>query len=293
MQASIGKSGANAAKADQEADLINSFEGKAWFRNFYGSPIRRKLSDRKIEARSTTHLSQEDVDRMLASGKKDFRYFILRDIDFSGRDLTGANFDNCDLSSSNFRGSKLKSTSFDNANLKLVDLKDSKIENSSMEMAKLEGASFENVDLRRVRLTLLPIRNVNFKGANLSHQKLRDLLNCNFDRAKLAGARLFKGFGTAFKGDAFDTMWLQTLARKYEKEKSPNTSAAKLSFRDADLTGAELSGFDFAGTDFEGATMNGTVFKGCSGFGGANMKGTKLEGVDLAQYENAGFGLMV
>ena len=289
MQASIGKSGANAAKADQKADFINSFEGKAWFRNFYGSPIRKKLSDRKIEARSTTHLSQADVDGMLASGKKDFRYFILRDVDFSGKDLTGANFDNCDLSGSNFRGSKLKSTSFDNANLKLVDFKDSKIENSSMEMAKLEGASFENVDLRRVKLTLLPIRNVNFKGANLSHQKLRDPRNCNFDGARLAGARLFKGFGTARKSDEADTMWLQVLGMKHEKEKSPSTPAAKLSFRGADLTGAELLGFDFNETDFEGATMNGTVFKDCSGFKGANAKGTRLEGSDLMYYDNSGF----
>ncbi|EET90525.1 MAG: pentapeptide repeat-containing protein [Candidatus Micrarchaeales archaeon] len=293
MQAGFGKNSAKSAEARQEANLLNSFEGKVWLRNFYGSPIRKNLSDRKIDARSTTHLSQADVEEMFAAGKRDFRYFILRNIDFSGKDLTGANFDNCDLRGSSFVGSKLNSTSFNNANLKLANFKDSKIENSSMEMAKLDGSSFENVDLRRVKITILPMQNVNFKGANLSHQKLRDPLNCNFDGANLAGAKLFKGFGVAHKLEEADTAWLLMLGRKPEKEKPPRTHGARLSFKGADLTGAELSGFNFEETNFEDAIMNGTVFKSCTGFNGANVKGTKLEGSDLLSYDNSGFEYIV
>lgn len=293
MQASFRISGVKSVEASQETSLINSFEGKAWLRNFYGSPIRKNLSDRKIDARSTTHLSQADVEEMLAAGKRDFRYFILKDIDFSGRDLTGANFDNCDLSGASFVGSKLNHTSFNNANLKLANFNDSKMENSSMEMAKLDGSSFENVDLRRVKITILPMQNVNFKGANLSHQRLHDPLNCNFDGANLSGAKLIKGFGVAHKLEEADTAWMLMLGRKPEKEKPPRTHGARLSFKGADLTGAELSGFNFEGTNFEGATMDGTVFRSCTGFKGANVKGTKLEGSDLLSYDNSGFEYIV
>lgn len=102
----------------------------------------------------------------------DFSQTTLASVDLRGRELEGANFDDCDIQQGNFVESRLKGARFKGARLR----------NADFTRADLRGANFHRANLR----------GANFDGADLAGAWLEDtdLIEADFFEAKLSGAHL-------------------------------------------------------------------------------------------------------
>ena len=65
---------------------------------------------------------------------------VLRDVDFSGRNLSGANFASANLTGANFRGANLYDVNFYCANLTDADLSDANLTEAQLSSANFTGA---------------------------------------------------------------------------------------------------------------------------------------------------------
>jgi uncharacterized protein YjbI with pentapeptide repeats len=123
-------------------------------------------------------------------------------MDLSGANLSGNNFDNADLhkanlSKANLHGASFKKTNLRNANLSGADLQETDLSTTDIQGAiyirtNLSFANLSGLDLHDANLTGAKLNGVNLISANLSGAVISgaDLENANLDQANLTFAIL-------------------------------------------------------------------------------------------------------
>jgi uncharacterized protein YjbI with pentapeptide repeats/beta-lactamase regulating signal transducer with metallopeptidase domain len=184
-------------------------------------------------------------------------------VDWSGRDMHGANY-----TGSDFTGATLRGTNFSGGNFNGVDFSHADLRGASFRGANLTGVDFTGAQLTNVDFTGAKMNGGDFSHANIGPGQLRSILNtcrgCDFSGSNLAGADL------------------------------SNVDAQGDDFSHADLNGANMShshftGIDFTGASFSGANLSGSVINGCDMSGvdlsHVDLSNTKLIGVDMSGKE--------
>lgn len=162
-------------------------------------------------------------------------------VDFHGRDLTGARFEQADLSRANFSGANLTDTVFDSADLTQADFTGANLTGARFVNSTFTGANFTSVDFTTnvafeaysngsVGGGDLSFVRVNFTGANLTGVTLEhaDLTRANFTRAYLNNADLSRA------------------------------NLTHANFTHANLWDANLGGADLTSTNFTGVLLTNT-----------------------------------
>ncbi len=174
--------------------------------------------------------------------------------DFSGKDLSGMNFQAQNLKGANFSGANLSGASFlradltgavfTGANLKGADFSGAHLKDAHLERVRAEKAGFGMADLSDACLFGANLAHAGFVKANLSGTDLR----C----AELRGARL----------------------------REANLSGADLT--EANLKGGDLSMCNVRGAFFTNADMRNTRLRQVTGFKEADWIGTDLRNINFA-----------
>lgn len=115
----------------------------------------------------------------------------LRDMDFSGIDLTGYDLSNCDLEGANFTQATLTNVNLSGASLKYCNLTMARLVKAKLEHANLEGAQcyaadfdkaqLKNASLIRARLAWssfnnADLRSADFRGAHGEDMAMRNTI---------------------------------------------------------------------------------------------------------------------
>ena len=114
--------------------------------------------------------------------------------DFSGKQLPGANFENCKLFLANFTEANLQKANFHGANLTSATLTRAKLQGADLHDAQLHAAGLQDTQLQKANLsgadmTGTGMQSVNLTGADLRNLKgLGGITFCNFTGADLRGA---------------------------------------------------------------------------------------------------------
>ena len=162
---------------------------------------------------------------------------IKQHIVFTGKNLTGGNFEGEDLQNADFSGSNLQEVNFKNADLRGVNFTGADLSGVDLTGANLEGAIFTGAKLI---------------GANLTGTKLKDV---RFIDADIQDA-IFWGIDINDISLADLQEIIEYLAKYYpHKLNLSRINLALLDLRRIDLTQVNLKGVDFTGCDFTGVNI--------------------------------------
>lgn len=129
---------------------------------------------------------------------------VIQDIDFSGQNLQGYSFEDCQFVNCNFTGTKLYgvslgTTTFDSCNLSSTDITRAKLTNVRFTGCKLMGVNFSNVHtmLFSVSFDFCRIQHCIFENLKLAGMDAEgneiletDFTGCNLRKAKFGGSDL-------------------------------------------------------------------------------------------------------
>ena len=203
---------------------------------------------------------------LLRRGK--FAGIYLENLNFTGADLTGANFINACLRNVCFKGAILTGANLYGADLRGAVLDEAKLIGTNLREADLTGATLQNAkmnnsDLREANLTNAILDLTDFTGADLSASKLNGahlerviMKGARLDMADLRGAELSKAH---LKGAHMEGVFLEG----------------------ANLTSAHMEGAYLKAAHFAGEPRN--VLKGQKtvSLREAVLDDAKLKGADL------------
>ncbi len=146
-----------------------------------------------------------------------FDHMDMRNIDFSGTNLTGARMNFCDLRGSkfddailegvgfhdsdlrraSFRGAKCARAQFIDAEMYRADLSEADLSDANFRLAHLEKANFQNANLQRANFRYNILDHADMSGSDLSDARFSWVVMGETD---LRGANLS---GTVYKQDEF------------------------------------------------------------------------------------------
>ena len=109
---------------------------------------------------------------------------ILRGVNLSSIDISGAYLDSANLRGGDFNGANLSKVNLIGANLSGANLSGANLSDADLSGANLRGSVFSGTNLRETVLNL-----ANLSGANLSNANLS---GANLSNANLSGANLFR-----------------------------------------------------------------------------------------------------
>lgn len=212
--------------------------------------------------------------------------------DFSGADLAGITFNDCDLKGTYLKKAKLNGAKFLNSDLHGLDLRNANLLSSSFRGSDLSGVDLSGADLRFADLRGADLTNTNFEGADLTGADLTGakILNTKFKDAKsmvecnltdvntkhpegvklkssnkpvaadfrfvdLSRAKLNNAY---LKGSMFQNASL--VKAKLEKANLENSDFKRASLDDADLTLANLTSTDFYDASLDRIKVDRTIF---------------------------------
>jgi len=114
--------------------------------------------------------------------------------DFQGMDLSTAkvDFSNKDLSGANFEGANLSGVAFKDSTLSNVNFTNAKLSKASFKNCDLSNTQFTNAILKHAQFKQVNFENTHFTETDLSHADLTDanLNGAQFTRTKMVGANL-------------------------------------------------------------------------------------------------------
>ncbi len=196
-----------------------------------------------------------------------FDFSILRNIDFTSADLTGASFRNTELGDLSWgcavKGRKTLIVKGDNSSREEYRSTDDSL------CTNLTGANFTNATLRslcfqcltdtlfdRATLRGVDLRGITWQGARLDGADLigSQLQGADLSNAHLDGANLYN---VAAEGIVLRGASLEVADMKFGHFEGAD-------FTNADLSGADLRGAFFAGADFSIAFLFGADFRGAN-----------------------------
>ncbi len=241
--------------------------------------------------------------------RTEFAYGELREHDFSGQDLQGANFARAVLTKANFKGANLTGADFTEATLTWADFTGAKLNGATLKEVDAANATFSGTDLSGADLSAAELSRANFAGSDLSKA---NLLRATLKEATLSGAKLREASLIEAKLDKTDLSQADLGGASLESAKGERTNlrganleAANLQFASldkADLDEANLRGADLSlakldkiradGANFDETTLKMTkVTK--SLLRGASLRGAKsmmasFVGSDLSQADLRG-----
>ncbi len=173
-------------------------------------------------------LAAEQVEQIIATGRKD-----LKGVDLSGVDLSGVKLIGVNLSGANLSGIDLSEAILSNAKLKDVKLTKLQVE---------QVIATGNKDLREIDLSGIDLGGVYLRGV--------DLRGANLNSANLHGANL-----NGVKLEAEQVKQIIDAGRK-------DLSGVNLSR--ADLSNVDLGGVNLIGANLNRANLNGAILKGAN-----------------------------
>ncbi len=189
-----------------------------------------------MELKSVTQIQFDAIavshELWLSSGRKEglcaeLSGTVLRECEFSGKNLTGASFRNSDLSGMMIRDVTLDDCDFTGANLS----------GTSLEKVSALNSNFSNANLHRLNQCSPGNRQVNMAGALFENAVLTELF---LHSINLTGARFSKaGMGAA------RLIYCQLAGAKFT-----NCSMKGVDFRFAKLDDVDFSGSDLAESIF-------------------------------------------
>ena len=226
---------------------------------------------------------------------------ICRKTDFTGADLTGANFKIADLTGANFTNAWLSGAMFDDAilegviftkaTLKGVNFSNAIFKHKNFESCNLDNVNFENADLTGANFTNASLENVNFKntdltGANFTNARLfkanfqKAILNdVIFTKAMLSKANLSNAI---LRHMRFDSCNLDNV--NFENTDLRWSSFEDASFKFAVLKNTNLQGANVTNANFNDALFHTTSFAGIQN--GDPIKSMKESNVGIGQVKS-------
>lgn len=153
---------------------------------------------------------------------------------YTGKNLTGGNFEDEDLQNADFSGSNLQEINFKNADLRGVNFTGADLSGADLSGANLEGAVFTGASLI---------------GANLTKAKLKDvrLIDADIQDAVLLGIDI----------DDISLADLQELVEYLAKYYPHKLNLSRINLAMLDLKRIDLSQVNLRGVDFTGCDLTG------------------------------------
>lgn len=118
-------------------------------------------------------ISAQDIIEEYKKGRRDFTSIVCKDADFTGMDLSGANFSDSDMSFSTFKTATLNDCNFSNCVLDWTSFIWAKLirtdfTNAKIRWSVLNDATFEKTILRKADLSWSLLFNVNFHDSDIT-----------------------------------------------------------------------------------------------------------------------------
>ena len=223
---------------------------------------------------------------------------LMSPVSSSASTCAGLDYQGCDLRNAKFVGRggttslrmDLKNANFSGANLSGAEFTNVTLDSANFSNANLTGAIFKAAFATTI----------NFNKADLSNSSLTSvsLINADFTDAKLAGVQTYGSANFSTRLDQRTKLpadwqeWLGFLIGPGAKLRFFNSKSAPLVLP-ANATGGirHLEGLDcyqcsFAGLDLKRANFSKAVFTGRTSFDGANLAGANFTSVTLRSIPN-------
>ncbi|MHC4392211.1 MAG: pentapeptide repeat-containing protein, partial [Planctomycetota bacterium] len=249
-----------------------------------GEAVRRQLAI--VEA--TRPLTEEALARWIAlsrlrkESQGAFDAFDARRIDFANLTLCGRNLSELCAPNVQWPGRDLSGASLNRADLAHARLDGANLEGADLRRADLRGALAAGARLARARM-----ERINMEGADLSEAALPQvfLRGAKLARARLAGAELRGADLTeaSLRGAEMTGADLREVI-------GPASNLRGATLNDADLRGARLDAADLRSADLSSASLGGASLKNAdlrgaalflADLSGCDLTGAKLEDADL------------
>ena len=221
------------------------------------------------ELRDDLNLPRDHNERIAA---RDFRGYILAEMDLGGAEFADANLSEAILTDSDLR----------RANLRGANLSGAELRSCQLEAANLSGA-----DLRKANLYFSNLAHADFTGAILCGCNLS---YANFSSTNLDGANLCEA-QFQWRRETADLREARNLIlARFDPEVcealgivgTHNANVPQRSFRGYDLRELDFSSADLTDADLSSATCAGATFRG------AVLRGVNFEAADLSKVDLAG-----
>ncbi|MBW7474092.1 pentapeptide repeat-containing protein [Paenibacillus oenotherae] len=301
--------------AGTNVNLIEQASGVQYAVNMSGSTVTRVAASNPpataqfIQQSITPGLAQIQQSSVIHDADLTWAYLASADVsyvDFSGCNMTNANFANATLFEATFQGPDTilsqavftgaqmnyvimpkctaADTDFSNATMKFAVLSDATMKNCNFTSANLTDASIDGADL-----TGSAMAKANLYGAILIGTVLADadltganllLANVNsihIPGATLSGANMNNADLTTAEIDAHTNFTGTSL----QNVRFLNCALPGVTFTHADLTGGLLDGCDLTGTDFSFANLTNASLKNGVKLFSASMSNATLTGANL------------
>ncbi|BAY82420.1 pentapeptide repeat protein [Calothrix parasitica NIES-267] len=200
--------------------------------------------------------------------------------DFSGVDLSGADFDDFSgqkkLSEINLSNSNLSKVNFSNVRLKAANFSGANLKEAKFRYCELSRANFTNADMEKVKISYHDMKKANFTGANLTDANLQcsNLIEANFNKANLSNTKLV---GADLSNADFRNAIINNTSFSEGYSSYRNT---KLSY--ANLSNLDLSGISLESVDLSHANLIKTNLSNAD-FTGANLTYANLNKANLTK----------
>lgn len=189
-------------------------------------------------------------------GNKDFSgYDNLQGVDFSGVNLQGANFVDCDLSKVDFQDCNLEGALFIHATLNAVDFSDADLTDADFTGAEIRGADFTSATLEDTNFNWVDGFGAEFSGNDLATASLcyGEFINANFVGADFGEKEICKI-------DLYNADLSGATMR--------NCIVQDASLVDTNLSGADLRGTSFHEPDVRDVDIASAQLSGSTRFNG-------------------------
>lgn len=180
----------------------------------------------------------------------------LRNVNFSGLDLTNTLFERCDLTGANFSGTNLSGAVFSEAILNEADLS-----GCNLEKANLSKASFRNAVLDGVTATGNTIIHTDFTNARLRKARLSQLtvIECqlegaDFGGADVADAQILKGTANRMRADGATMNRVVFIEMPMETASYMGAHLNRVSFINVQAQASRFDESVFVSVSFNGST---------------------------------------
>lgn len=161
------------------------------------SQNKPKIEDQKITPpQPPKKLNHQQFKDMYDNGERDFKNYILDNVDLKQFSLYGVNFENCDFRLMDLRGVSLKcrleKANFSGMNLERFDFSNCALSQAKFIAANLRGANFVGAVLTKANFSDANLYYAYLMGADLSMANLTnaELAYANFNSADLSYATL-------------------------------------------------------------------------------------------------------
>lgn len=226
----------------------------------------------------------------------------LKDLDFSGQDLSGLDLSRARITKCLFKDAKLTGARFDQAMLKGCDFTGADLSQTLLDRAVFQECALDKASLRQAKGEMTVIRKSGLKEADFSGAELTQAVvqQSKLEKLRLTGAKLrlsvFDGgdaTGLEADGARFEKCVFKKVALNQASFRGISTDALllhtcageKVSFANSELFKFRIShessfpglnlgavtwkqGYcrkaDLSGADFQGATLERTIFDSCA-----------------------------